>query len=588
MNRWIYVLVYWWLCLPAWARLGGGSRYRSSSRSSSRSSGSSWGSSSSGRSSSSSSWGWSSGSSSSSSHSYSSGSSYHSSGGSGHGGFFDFIEGLFTLCLIGLGLVVLFYVLMRFHKSLNAQMVFVGMAGWIILAVTHPWLLGFLALLGVMFAGKYEWDNLDLLGGIQRFFAGDGSAGTRIRNFTDGGSGGPNYDVEISQPRPLVYSQLLKQDPNFSLPIFREFAVLLYCQAMQEMPGGKFSHTVPYLSPGAAKQLTQRGAPFEKVRDIVVGSFQLKNVSAGYNRSVMRVFFESNYVVEKEGRLQGYIAEETWTFERKAGVLSKEPKAVATLNCPCCGYGGEFPSNGVCPQCSSTNIKAEFGWQVTNIQVIFTEEFEPNLVEGGGIEEGTDLPVKVHFELGRRKEDFMTRHPDFNWDAFWDKASQIFLKLQEGWTERDASKCRPHETDLLYRTHRYWIEEYQRKGKINKLSDIKIDRWILSNVISDAYYESITGRVYASMIDVTTDENGRVLSGNPNKPRVFTEYWTFIRRIGHKEAKGDSVTSCPSCGAPLDKINQAGQCEYCETVVTLGDFDWVLTNIEQDEVYDVI
>ena len=48
------------------------------------------------------------------------------------------------------------------------------------------------------------------------------------------------------------------------------------------------------------------------------------------------------------------------------------------------------------------------------------------------------------------------------------------------------------------------------------------------------------------------------------------------------------MTSCPSCGAPLDKINQAGQCEYCETVVTLGDFDWVLTNIEQDEVYDVI
>ena len=29
----------------------------------------------------------------------------------------------------------------------------------------------------------------------------------------------------------------------------------------------------------------------------------------------------------------------------------------------------------------------------------------------------------------------------------------------------------------------------------------------------------------------------------------------------------------------------AGVCTYCQVKVTTGDFDWVLSRIEQDEVY---
>ena len=38
-------------------------------------------------------------------------------------------------------------------------------------------------------------------------------------------------------------------------------------------------------------------------------------------------------------------------------------------------------------------------------------------------------------------------------------------------------------------------------------------------------------------------------------------------------------------GAPL-QINQAGSCQYCNVKVTTGEFDWVLSRIEQDDVYD--
>jgi hypothetical protein len=42
---------------------------------------------------------------------------------------------------------------------------------------------------------------------------------------------------------------------------------------------------------------------------------------------------------------------------------------------------------------------------------------------------------------------------------------------------------------------------------------------------------------------------------------------------------------CPSCGAPLDNVNAAGICGYCDGKITSGRFDWVLSRIEQAEAY---
>jgi len=65
-------------------------------------------------------------------------------------------------------------------------------------------------------------------------------------------------------------------------------------------------------------------------------------------------------------------------------------------------------------------------------------------------------------------------------------------------------------------------------------------------------------------------------------PRAFSEYWTFMRRTGgRRKAEG---TGCPSCGAPLD-VNMVGECAFCGSHVVSGEFDWVLSAIEQDEAY---
>ncbi|HHZ05450.1 MAG TPA: hypothetical protein GX401_01475 [Clostridiales bacterium] len=36
---------------------------------------------------------------------------------------------------------------------------------------------------------------------------------------------------------------------------------------------------------------------------------------------------------------------------------------------------------------------------------------------------------------------------------------------------------------------------------------------------------------------------------------------------------------CPHCGAPL-QITSSGKCEYCGSIVTTGEFDWVLSDLD--------
>jgi len=89
--------------------------------------------------------------------------------------------------------------------------------------------------------------------------------------------------------------------------------------------------------------------------------------------------------------------------------------------------------------------------------------------------------------------------------------------------------------------------------------------------------------VFASGLDYTVDEKMKTVAGSLGTKRDYTEYWTLIRSAKRVGAASDALT-CPNCAAELH-INMAGICEACDAKVTSGEFDWVLSRIEQDEVY---
>jgi predicted lipid-binding transport protein (Tim44 family) len=195
------------------------------------------------------------------------------------------------------------------------------------------------------------------------------------------------------------------------------------------------------------------------------------------------------------------------------------------------------------------------------------------------------MPLVTAPDLPAASRALNARHPELRWPDFRKRVEETFLVIQKAWGDAEYEAARPFETDFLYQQHRYWIERYQKEGLRNKLSDVRVTDVMPAKITLDAYYESITVRIFARMKDWTEDRSGKVVGGSKTQDKIFSEYWTFIRSTGKSAKPRDNLQQCPSCGAPLNKVNEAGVCGYCDAKITGGEFDWVLSAIDQDEVY---
>ena len=102
-------------------------------------------------------------------------------------------------------------------------------------------------------------------------------------------------------------------------------------------------------------------------------------------------------------------------------------------------------------------------------------------------------------------------------------------------------------------------------------------------VSQDAFFTSVTCRIWGVGADYTVNQNGSIVGGSKSSPRRYTEYWTLIRSVSARGTTSQTK-GCPSCGAEL-KISMGGVCDYCRNHITGGEFGWVLSMIEQDEAY---
>src|SRR5262245_6247716 len=379
---------------------------------------------------------------------------------------------------------------------------------------------------------------------------------------------------------------LKRSDPNFSLGLFADFVNALYARAQEARGKGSVDVLAPYIDERAQQQLLQLGSAatgLSEVAGVVVGASNIVDVRNMPDGTGITVFFEANYTeIFANGQQVSYYTEERWQFWRQAGVLSLPPGKIDAIHCPKCGGPLERNENGLCPYCNTVVRGGQFHWYVVNMEVLERDQRGPQLTQET-VEEGTSLATVHQPGFNDCRIRLEASNPGFSWDRVNERVLHIFNMISQAWTSLEWEKARPFETDNIFQMHRYWIEAYKRQGLRNVLDKINVVRIEWVKIDQDAFYDSITARIYANELDYTVDSAGRVLCGSPSRPRAYTEYWTFIRTRGAKppEHKDDH---CPNCGAPL-AINMAGICEYCGGKITSGDFDWVLSRIEQDESY---
>ena len=206
------------------------------------------------------------------------------------------------------------------------------------------------------------------------------------------------------------------------------------------------------------------------------------------------------------------------------------------------------------------------------------------MLTGTTEEQGTSAPTVFDAKLRERHEELMRADPTFTRDNIETRVKEIFSTMQVAWSSLEWQRARPYLTDRLWNAQIYWIEAYRQQGLRNITENARISQIDLARVTYDKWYQAVTVRIHASSLDYTIQQSdNQVVGGSKSKERPYTEYWTLVRSTARKN-NAEGKPACPACGAPLP-VEMVDKCRHCGALVESSAFDWVLSRIEQDEVY---
>jgi predicted lipid-binding transport protein (Tim44 family) len=371
-------------------------------------------------------------------------------------------------------------------------------------------------------------------------------------------------------------------DKGFSRTVLEEMVQLVVVRAHQRLPDADRAAMAPWVAPSVFASF---GAA--EMGETVFGGLTFVRASADAQQQ--RLIAEVRLARVENGT--AWHVREHWTFVRPSGRASPTPEAVRRLGCPACGAASVVDRSGRCGSCGTATGAGQAGWQAVERRVTETTALDADVLDaaafasgGAGTEPGYRAETVSDPQLASATRAWLGRHPDDVRTRLRERVGAVFLALQHAWSEDAWLGARPYLTDTAWHSLRMQLDQQRAAGLRNRVSAPTLERMTVTRITVDAWYEAVTVRLWANAIDWTERADGQFVGGSASEPRYFSEYWTFVRAVGAKAPKGDDV-HCPSCGAPLDNVNAAGTCGHCDTVITRGDHDWVLSRIEQAEGY---
>ncbi|HEY4245100.1 MAG TPA: TIM44-like domain-containing protein [Kofleriaceae bacterium] len=384
--------------------------------------------------------------------------------------------------------------------------------------------------------------------------------------------------------RAIDLDDLRDDDPDFSRVLFEDFAFRLFATAQRNRHSAAALAAVgPYLDADAREALTTRDPVATPVEGVVIGAMRIVDYEID-ERKHISIEFEANV----QTKAHTYYSVETWQFSRAWDAKSKPPPKPGTtrlFTCPNCGAPWEEKELGtqVCASCNQAVDNGRFDWVVDDIDVDSIDERPPTLTEDVP-ERGTDLPTYRDSGVDAALEQLAAADPSFTRPALLARLDAMYTTLNTAWSRGDLGPARAYLSDSLFDYLQYWVTAYKTQGLRNNLVDMRITDREIAKVERDTYYDAITIRVFGTGKDfVVRSETGALVRGSKSRDRAYSEYWTLIRSAARKGPPHGDAT-CGNCGAPL-KITMGGACEHCGAHVTAGEFDWVLSKIEQDDSY---
>ena len=179
---------------------------------------------------------------------------------------------------------------------------------------------------------------------------------------------------------------------------------------------------------------------------------------------------------------------------------------------------------------------------------------------------------------------FLARNPGFSPDSLLAKANTAFLAIQRAWSQQDLAPVRRWMSDGVWQRFTTQIMMMRLLEQKNVVDDIRIKRIFIDAIEEDGDFDIVHLGIHFSAQDDFV--SARFPELDRRGALDLLEYWTFVRKAGVAEKDLYHNNDCPACGAPLPSdMGEVARCPACKTVCSLGDYDWVLTEITQADDY---
>lgn len=399
----------------------------------------------------------------------------------------------------------------------------------------------------------------------------------------------PKREAAVFSPRRDTQSELRKalerireHDEEFSVVLFEDFLYALYPEVQRARGRRNTKRLSAYLDSSVTTVLDD--SKLKGVSEIILGAMSLRKVDLSDDspRVTVRVRFETNYTERDGSGRHGVYAVDDWTLTRAKNAISRSRERVGVFDCPSCGAPQTAVIAGHCNHCNQRVSSGDFDWVVIDARTM-SRELRSAILTSDAAETRSE-PTLYASDRDEKLKELEASDPGFSVKKLKSRVRRIFARFQKAWSSRDLTTMQPYLSERFLHTQTAWIKAYERAKLRNEIGEPRISKIQIVRVTNDKRFNAVTVRIFASSFDTTVEDgSGRVVVGNPLVKRAYTEYWTLIRGVARNG--GGDTKACPKCGGPLG-ANMTEQCPHCSVKVVSSDFDWVLSRIEQDEVYE--
>lgn len=387
-----------------------------------------------------------------------------------------------------------------------------------------------------------------------------------------------DWETPHARPNSTDLSLLKTVDPDFSEVLFTDFAYRLYATVQRARPSVEaLAALAPYLEPSLRESLLR--PDWGEVTSVVVGALRVQSCQLAAPWTQVELELDTNIGL----RDRSLYVRERWRLRRSAEARTKPPSANERLGCPNCGAPFRASDHRRCEHCGQVVADGRFDWQLFARSVL-AEQPQPPVLTREVEERGSERPTIAAPDFRAQWEALCAKDPALDASQLLARAALIHRELNAAWSDGELARAQALVSAGMVDYLGYWLAMYRSQGLRNVMEQVRITHSELVKVTRDRWFDAVTLRLFATGLDYVVNAKGDVVRGSKRRERAYSEYWTLIRGSATRGSPRTEA-SCPNCGAPL-AATMFGTCKYCEVHVTGGEFDWVLSKIEQDDVYE--